>query len=185
MFVLAQMQQRRRIPMVRADGPAVESQPALELTLRARDIPRPVELDEGQRGVRVGESLIQRDGTLGRRPGARIGFVGRHQRVFAEKVVTVRKADIGLGILGVSRDRRIEIVHGAIEAFRRALFPMIEARQVEFGGLRGGAMLASALRRWGCRHTCVTREGQHCRRPKTQQNENRCRHKGRIPIPRR
>jgi len=66
-------------------------------TLRAGNVPVPIEIHEGERAVRAWERIIKGDGSPGCSGRSRISFVRRHQRVFAEQIVTVSHTHIVLG----------------------------------------------------------------------------------------
>ena len=68
------------------NGVGIEFQRVFEFTLRAGNVPVPIEIHEGERAVRAWERIIKGDGSPGCSGRSRISFVRRHQRVFAASV---------------------------------------------------------------------------------------------------
>jgi hypothetical protein len=95
------------------------------------EVPVPVGLHEGQGEVGRGQPSVDRQRPPGRSARQRIGLRRRHQREFAQQVVAVGEADIGLRIGGRQMDRLGELVHRPVQALGRTPAPVVHAGQVE------------------------------------------------------
>ena len=94
--------------------------------------------------MRCGGLVVEFDRFIRGGQRACVGLWGWHERVFAQKVVTVGESDIGLGIVGILDDRLRERVHRLVQAISCSLLPIVTAFEVELLGLAIGGMMSEA-----------------------------------------
>lgn len=92
----------------------------------------------------IGGLRVELNGFLGRGKRIEKSLVGGHGGEFAQQVVAVGQANVGVGIAGIARNGLSESVHSLIQALGSALVPVKTTFEVKLLRLAiGGEMQAS------------------------------------------
>ncbi len=124
------------VPVMDGGAAGFQAERAAKLAVGVFRFPEAVEQGEGQGGVGIARTVVQRDRRLRRRPRQRKGLGGRHGGIFRHQVIDVGQADIGVGIVRIEPDGLVEIVDGGVQAGRRARAPGFLAAIVQRPGGR-------------------------------------------------
>jgi len=92
---------------------------------------------------------IEFDRLLRRRKCLEIGFIRGQDREFPQQVVAIGQSDVGVGIIGVARNRLMEGVYSLIQALRRSFVPVEAALEVVVIRFPTGGVMLSGPRRCG------------------------------------
>ena len=107
----------------------------LKLLIRIHKVPCTVHLGKGQRTMRLGQRIVERNSLArcGNRP--RIRIVIPRRGIFAQQVVGIRQPRIGTRIAGVVHNGLREKVERPVQALGSPLVPLVPPAQIEVVGL--------------------------------------------------
>src|SRR5450631_187694 len=109
----------------------IEIDGAAKFLLGSSRVPCAVEQGECEGSMRFRRLIVEFDRLLRRSQSARVGFAGRHESVFAQQVVGVRKAHVSRSVTGIVNNGLGEVVDGLSQSLWGALFPVKTALEIE------------------------------------------------------
>ena len=124
------------IPMMGRREAWLQFDGASELGLRPSPIPIIEELHSSQRGVRLGEMLVQLQRFESRGARRRIALQRRAARIQGHENVRVRDAGVGNGVPRINSGRPLEIVQSLGEPVLSAFVPVVPPSEIKLVGLR-------------------------------------------------
>src|SRR5438105_4535274 len=132
----AEMSKKFTVPLMRGCVVWIQFNGSFVFSFGAGEIVIVVVENASERGMRLGQSVVERQGFQRGLPRFRQGFTGRQTAIDWKQCVSIGETGMGQRIIRVERDGLVEILNRLLNILWRALVPIETSFQIKLISLR-------------------------------------------------